>query len=338
MRAYDSPTNALSPPTNSEKRIVRGKEIASRPKTVEKLGTDEWSVPSQAGFGRYKVWFVGDIPRCSCPDYNKRAGQPVPAPCKHIYAVIDLRLSEAGQSLAGPERGPRKQYAQHSSYTTGQVEEMRLVDSLLRDLVAGVPEPRSSGKGGRPAIPQPDALYCAILKVYSGLAGRRARGVYQNVSDRGLLDCVPSYMVASRVLNRPETTAILYQLLNRSAAPLADLEDGGAVAPDSTGVQTTSFGGWREEKHGEKREKKWLKVHAVVGTKTNVIIDARVLEANSADSPQFIPLLRGVFEAGFRPASALADKGYLARENYTAATDMGLETFIPFKSNSIEAG
>ncbi len=110
------------------------------------------------------------------------------------------------------------------------------------------------------------------------------------------------------------------------------------VAPDSTGVQTASFGGWREEKHGEKREKKWLKVHAIVGTKTHVVIDARVLEANSADSPQFIPLLRGTFEAGFRPSATLADKGYLSRDNYTAATEMGLETFIPFKSNIIEAG
>ena len=96
--------------------------------------------------------------------------------------------------------------------------------------------------------------------------------------------------------------------------------------------------GPREEKHGEKREKKWLKVHAIVGTKTHVVIDARVLEANSADSPQFVPLLRGVIDAGFRPASALADKGYLSRDNYTAAVEMGLETFIPFKSNSIEAG
>ena len=114
-----------------------------------------------------------------------------------------------------------------------------------------------------------------------------------------------------RALNRPEATVVLYGLLQLSALPLAGLEEGGAVAPGSTGVQTTSFGGWREEKHGEKREKKWLKVHAIVGTKTHVVIDARVLEANSADSPQFIPLLRGTFEAGLRPSAALADKGYL---------------------------
>jgi transposase len=63
-----------------------------------------------------------------------------------------------------------------------------------------------------------------------------------------------------------------------------------------------------------------------------------VLEANSADCPQFAPLLRGAFEAGFHPSAALADKGYLSRDNYTAGTEMGLKTFIPFKSNSIKAG
>ncbi len=294
---------------------------------------------SQTGFGRYRVWFVGDLPRCSCPDYESRASQTVPAPCKHIYAVLDLRLREVGQSLAAPERKPRKQYVQHPTYTKAQTAEMRLLDSLLRELVADVPDlPKLAEKGGRPALPLPDALYCAILKVYSGLSGRRACGVYENVSDRDLLESVPSYNVASRALNRPEVTAILYRLLQLSAAPLAGLENGGAVAPDSTGVQTTSFGGWREEKHGEKREKKWLKVHAMVGTKTHVVIDARILEANSADSPQFEPLLRGTFEAGFRPSVTVADKGYLSRDNYTLAEEIGAPAYIPFKSNSTGAG
>ena len=179
---------------------------------------------------------------------------------------------------------------------------------------------------------------CAVLKVYSGLSGRRACGVYENVADRNLIGRAPSYAVASDVLTRPEATPILYNLLRLSALPLAGLEDGGVVAPDSTGMQTTQFGGWREEKHGEKRQKTWLKVHAMVGTKTHVIIDASVLEANSADSPQFRPLLRGTFEAGFHPGTLVADKGYLSADNYSAATGMGLETFIPFKSNSTGRG
>lgn len=309
----------------------RGKEIASHSETIERIGLDQWSVPSQTGFGRYRVWYVDDLLRCTCPDYSSRV-----LPCKHIFAVVGLRLREAGQSLSPPTPKPRKQYPQRPTYTKGQTQEMRLVDSLLRDLVAEVPNfPSTIGKGGRPALPLRESLYCAILKVYSGLSGRRACGVYENVRDRGFLGTVPNYMVASRALNRPEATPILYRLLNLSAVPLAGLEDGGAISPDSTGIQTTSFGGWREEKHGEKREKRWLKVHAIVGTKTHVVIDARVLEANSADAPQFKPLLRGALDAGFRPSTVSADKGYLSRANYSFAEEVGLEALIPFKSNSI---
>ena len=312
---------------NDEERLSRAKEIASHPETIEKIGVDEWSVPSQSGFGRYRVWFVEREGRCTCPDYARRG-----ASCKHIYAVLDLKLREAGQSLAAPERKARKQYRQHPSYTKGQTEEMRLVDSFLHDLLAEVDDfPRVPGARGPAPTPFRDDLYAAILKVYSGMSARRASGVLRNVADRGLLGKVPSHVVSSVLLNRPEATPVLYRLLSLSAAPLAGLEDGGAVAPDSTGIQTTQFGGWREEYHGEKCKKKWLKVHAIVGTKAHVVIDARVLDATSADSPQFVLLLPGTFEAGFRPAAALAEKGYLSCDNYTAATEMGLETFIPFK-------
>ncbi len=85
----------------SERRMARGKEIASHPESIEKIGEAEWSVPSQTGFGRYKVWFVADLPRCTCPDFEARQ-----APCKHVYAVLDLRLKEGGQALAAPARSP----------------------------------------------------------------------------------------------------------------------------------------------------------------------------------------------------------------------------------------
>ena len=284
------------------------------------------------------MWFVGDLPRCTCPDFDSRCSQPVPSPCKHIYAVIATQLKEAGQALAASSPRPRKQYPQHPSYTKGQEAEMRLVDTLLRDLTNSVYDfPRMDSLPGPDPTPLRDEAYAAILKVYSGLSSRRASGVLRNVSERGLLSRVPSHMASSLFLNRPEATAILYRLLGLSALPLAGLEEGGAVAPDSTGIQTTSFGGWREVKHGEKREKKWLKVHAMVGTKTHVIIRAVVSDKNSGDAPEFEPMLRGTLEAGFRPGSVVADKGYLSRENYTLGSELGLGTFIPFKSNSIQS-
>ena len=313
-------------------RVMRGKLIALHPEAIEKIADDTWTVPSQTGVGRYRVWTNGVDARCDCKDYDRRQ-----APCKHIFSVIELRLKEAGQSLStNGEKKVRKQYPQHPTYTKGQTEEMRLLDSLLRELVSGIADtPSPLNKGGRPKVPLSDEIYCSVLKVYSCMSGRRAHGVYQNVADRDLLSCVPSFMVASRLLCRPEVTTILYHLLHMSALPLAGLEEGGAISPDSTGIQTTSFGGWREEKHGEKREKRWFKCHAIVGTKTHVIIDARVMEANSADSPQFGPLLKGALEVGFHPATVPADKGYLSRDNYTLAADLGLRAYIPFKVNSI---
>ena len=310
-------------------RLNRAREIVSHPEEIDKIGEGEWSVPSQSGFGRYKVSVAEGEYSCGSKDFAARHGEP----CKHILAILEL--AKTARPCPLPPK-PRKQYPQHSTYTEAQTKEMRLVDELLRDLVSTVPDlPRLPGAPGAPAIPLSKAVHCAVLKVYSGLSGRRAYGVYQNVSDRGLLDEVPSYMVASRLLCRPEATPILYRLLTLSALPLAGLEEGGAVAPDSTGIQTTSFGGWREEKHGEKRQKRWLKTHAMVGLKTHIIIQARFLDIDSNDSPLFDPLLRGTIEAGFHPSEVDADKGYLSKDNYRLASDLGLNAYIPFKSNSV---
>jgi transposase len=339
MMTSDWRMNPLCAPNDNEARMAKGKEIASRPEEIERIGPDEWSVPSQSGFGRYRVWFIRDLPRCTCADYQGRTTETRPAPCKHIFAVIELRLREPGQVQPVLSPKPKRQYRQHSSYTRGQSEEMRLVDSMLRELVADVPDfPRIPGAPGPIPTPLSDDLYCAILKVYSGISGRRACGVYRNVADRGLLRRAPSFAVASNILVRPEVTPILYRLLTLCAAPLAALEDGGAIAPDSTGIQTTSFGGWREEKHKERREKKWLKVHAMVGTKTHVVIRAVISETNTGDSPQFAPLLRGALEDGFRPAIVAADKGYLSMDSYALASSLGVQPYIPFKSNSVARG
>jgi transposase len=309
-------------------RLVKAREIASHPERIEVIAPEVWSVPSQSGLGRYKVVYNHGKWSCGCKDFTAQNGQP----CKHVLSVIELT-----KPSFGPKKSPAKQYRQNSTaFDAGQTKEMRLVDSLLRDLVRTVHDfPRPEEVPGRKPMPLGDEIYCAVLKVYSGLAGRRACGVYENVADRGLLSKVPSYMVASRLLNRPEVTPILYRLVSLSALPLAGLEDGGVVAPDSTGIQTTSFGAWREAKHGEQRVKKWLKLHALVGTKTHAILRAFVGDENSGDSPQFAPLLREAVAEGFNPNGVVADKGYLSKENYALADSLGIDALIPFKANTL---
>ncbi len=306
---------------------------AANPDGVQRVSDRLWLVRSQTSGGSYSVRFENDEWSCDCEDFEEWG-----EPCKHVYRV-QLDLSSPGKLAQTTESLPplKKRYVQDwFAYDKGQTEEMRLSEVLLRDLVNEIEEiPQLPGHIGRPRTPLGEAIFCAILKVSSGRSGRRAHGVHQYVAERGLLSRVPSFMVASRVLNRPDVTPILYRLLSLSASPLAGLEEGQAIAPDSTGVQTTSFGGWREAKHGEKRRKKWLKVHAMVGTKTHIIIGAVVGEENSGDSPQFAPLLRSALDDGFHPGSVVADKGYLSYANYRLAGDLGIPAYIPFKSSSM---
>lgn len=309
--------------------------LGTRTQVIETGIPGEFIVASQSGKGLYRVRGIGvegEIETCGCPDFLLRW-----RPCKHIR-LVHLQLTPSSKS-AGHGVGRRKQYPQNwSAYNKGQTEEIPIVNALLGDLVNEVPElPRLPGAGGRPGVPLREAILCSILKVYSGYAGRKAIGVYESARDLGTLhlEKVPSFMVASRVLNRQDITPILYSLLRVSAGPLADLEDDGIVAPDSTGMQSTSFGGWREARHGEKREHRWLKVHAIVGTKTHVIIDAVVAEANSGDAPQFEPLLRGALDSGFRPGFIAADSGYLSKYNYRLSGELGVQPRIAFRSNSL---
>ena len=105
-------------------------------------------------------------------------------------------------------------------------------------------------------------------------------------------------------------------MVGPSAHPLALLEEG--FVPDSTGIQTTSFGAWREEKHGDKREHVWLKAHALAGTKTHIVAAISVTGKDGADNPQL---------------EVFGDKAYCARANYALAQELGFNLYVPFRSN-----
>jgi transposase len=311
-----------------EKRFSLAREIASRAEEIELLEPGVWSVPSQTGFGRYRVELHDGIERCGCANFADRI-----SPCKHLLAV---GLLLTGTKQTPPTKKPRRRYPQNTAaYNLGQTNELKHVEVLLRELVSIVDEPpRAPGTHGPTPRPLREEVYCAILKVYSGLSGRRAIGFHQNAAEKGLLSSVPSFMISSRLLNRPEVTEILQDLLRETAFPLRGLEEGQIVAPDSTGMRSTSFGAWRGYRFGEQREHNWLKVHAIVGTKTHIIIGAIVTNEHGADSPQFADLLRRVLDSGFKPSAVVADKGYLSKANLTLAREHGIEPFIPMKSNS----
>jgi hypothetical protein len=105
-------------------------------------------------------------------------------------------------------------------------------------------------------------------------------------------------------------------------------------AVDSTGFSTTQFGNYIEDKYGVKRERKWIKVHVCVGTKTNTISSVKVTEANSADTKELIPLTKETSEAGFKVKEVYADKAYSSRANLSFVNQLGGTAYVPFRVNS----
>jgi hypothetical protein len=61
-------------------RARKGQQIAASNLVRQKGAL--WTVPSQAGDGRYTVDLAGPAPRCNCSDHEMRRVK-----CKHIYAV-----------------------------------------------------------------------------------------------------------------------------------------------------------------------------------------------------------------------------------------------------------
>ncbi len=311
-------------------RLQKGLAIAKTEGAIEKVSPDTFTVASQSGPGAYRVvWKEGDL-ECNCPDYVKRG-----KPCKHSIGVRFYlkKVTRLPNGKTKREEHPLSYGQAWEAYDRAQKEEIRLFDVLLHDLLSDVPEPeRDPHHAGRPSIPVREQLFCAIQKVYSQLSCRRAWGLFRNAVDHGQLPKAPHYGITSEILNRDEVTAILADLITRSAMPLTALEQG--FAPDSTGIQTTSFGYWREDKHGDRRERRWLKAHALVGVNTHVFVRVNVTDKNGADNNEFAPLLRAAAKAGIALKEVYADKAYLARPNFDLAKELKFDLYVPFKVNS----
>src|SRR5438477_5435156 len=94
-------------------------------------------------------------------------------------------------------------------------------------------------------------------------------------------------------------TPYLFRLIERAALPLRSVET--TFAPDSTGFSTARSVRWCDEKYGRERTgREWVKTHAMVGTKTNVITAAVIEGPTAGDSPQFKHLLDTTAASGFK--------------------------------------
>lgn len=301
-------------------------------RVAESSTPGEFFVASESGKGIYKVTGVGtdgQADECTCADCEERE-----APCKHIFMVRHWRAAaDSPEGTPPPLPPPKRVRPNQQSYDLAQNEGYRLFGTLLRDLCAGIPEPeRDPHMAGRPPIPLRELAYCAVQKAYIGFSCRRSQGFRNEAAAKGQLSDAYYWDTPSKFLCRDDVGPVLHDLLARAAIPLIGVDT--ACAIDSSGFRTTRFHYYNHEKYQPTRKNIWLKAHILAGVQTHVVPVLEITEGSAGDSPRFPALLKRAVDAGFAIKEVYADKGYLARNNFEAATELGVDAFIPFKVNS----
>jgi transposase/predicted nucleic acid-binding Zn finger protein len=315
-------------------REQRGMILAATAKIVQR--GKNWVVPSQSGDGtKYTVCVDEQSPSCSCPDYALRGSK-----CKHLVAVEIVRQRElfddgtevVTERVTITESVERKTYGQAwSQYNRAQVSEKDLFQQLLAALCQGVQEPPAKATG-RPRIAAKDAVFSACFKVFSTLSARRFMCDLKDAHAKGYVEHVPHFNSILNHLDNEQLTPILNQLIERSAMPLAAIEQD--FAADSTGFTTSRFYKWIDHKYGaERKEHDWVKVHLMVGVVTHVVTAAEIHERNTNDSP-ILPSLLDTTAKNFKVSEVSADNQYSSERNLQAIASHGATAYIPFRSNA----
>jgi transposase len=306
--------------------------VASKRKHIKHVSGARWLVPSAtSATGGYVVDV--DAQTCSCPDHEERGG----IKCKHIWAVIYLRQEVTLPDGSTVTTEQRITYSQDwPAYNRAQCDEGYRVQLLLRALCDGIVQPPYAGRGRRPAL-LGDVVYSAAMKVYGGMSGRRSTSDAQACAERGLVSKAPAYNTLFKYAERAELAPLLKMLVHESAAPLRAVET--TFATDSTGFATNTYARYFDAKYGgEKKCQRWIKLHAQVGTITNVIASVEATESGVGDSVMLAPLLASSVERGFDVRELSADKAYLSNANLTAVEAVGAVPYIPLKANSRPTG
>ena len=230
---------------------------------------------------------------------------------------------------------PRRAYSQDwPSYNAAQTSEKDTLQILLADLCSVIPQPPHVN--GRPPLPLSDMVFASALKVYSGFSARRFNCDVGEARERGHIGTTPYFNSVLRYIQSPDLTPIIIDLIEQSAAPLATVETDFAV--DATGFSTCRFARWFDHKWGKEMAKRqWVKAHAVVGVKTNIVTAIKITASNVNDTTAMPELLDTTSER-FTVAEISADKAYLSEKNLRHAERMGTKPFIPFKSNNTGKG
>lgn len=327
-------------------REQRGLALAERQRL--KPSGRLWYVPSGSSDATYRV--DPEAGRCTCPDFELRA-----AKCKHLWAVeftirrettrteetvcvadaggatVERTVTETVKTVATARVTYRQDWP---AYNAAQTQEGRRLPELLHGLCQGIVQPPQTK--GRPRLPLADAVFCAVLKVYSAMSGRRVVSDLSECHAKGYIAKVPHYNSTFNYLESPALTPILKAMIEESASPLKAVENQFAV--DASGFSTSRFERWYDAKYGKERSaRQWIKAHLMCGTRTHIVTSVEITDSSAHDAPYLSPLLTKT-AARFAVAEVSGDKAYLSNGNFTAIVAAGAVPYIPFKVNTTGDG
>ena len=327
-------------------------------------------LPEMGWNGKYPPRYQLDI---GLPSVPLLAGSPRGVPCGSGSGLDSVDGDAAVPTLIRSDvpKSPSKRYQRDwNAYNLAQGYEYVDVKSLLGGLSALISILEDDMKGspgrGRPRCQLGHAVFATVWKTYLGFAGRRLRSPLEEVVQQGYLRDIPARVVhlggAANSYPKPSTvgdymkadwlTPLLLELVSVVAGPLREVDT--VFAIDGTGLSTRNYERWLDVRPGnrppdgdgpgvdtededrvnaERRRNGWVKLHAVAGVETHVIVRAAISPGNDHDNPYFKGL---VSEAAsrFNIRTMAADLAYSSRNNLVLADQLGFEPAIQYKSNT----
>jgi len=237
------------------------------------------------------------------------------------------------QDFYDPEDKQKNHYTQNwPAYDAAKTQEEVLFYQLLAELLFYAID-KAPPTGGRQGFDNATKIFCMITKGYNPASFRRIKGKLQQLSKIGYIPKVPSFKSIDNFFHDEKLIPILDNLITMTSLPLAMFEETAAL--DSSGFSVSKYVQWINYKYGKEpcKQRSWVKAHVLSGTKTNIIFQMKVSPSSVADAPTFTPILRDA-RRFLSVKDIVADKGYLSRQNFQIAQELGLVAYIPFKSNS----
>jgi transposase len=253
----------------------------------------------------------------------------------HFGDCLSPSISKINVEGNTPHKQKKKPtYKQNwSKYDEAKTNESVLFKILLDELLNITASEIKTKHIGRKSIPLKDKIIAVITKIYTHSDLRKTVSILKELHKLGYISKIPCFRSIDNFFYDKAVAKMLDDLIFITALPLANLEKVGAM--DSTGFSTSRFDQWFNFRYGRStgRERRWRKLHAFVGCNTHIVVAAKITDKDTGDATQVKKVL-GIKPLLFDMEDFVADKAYSSREIMNFIDALGLNPYIPFKSNA----